>query len=118
MLFASEFTPGQWSCCTENWIFILSEFHQHLFRDMVPNSLWAVLFHRIPFLSKPGPMNDHCPIPNFFAYIETTSAFAKHSLSSSFVPQEMSLNIDINKILPVKFSGVSPNLLRRSVTLP
>ena len=27
--------------------------------------------------------------------------------SLSLVPQEMSLNIDINKILPVKFSGVS-----------
>ena len=63
-------------------------------------------------------MNDHCPIPNFFAYIETTLAFAKHSLSLSFVPQEMSLNIDINRNLLVKFSGVSPNLLSRSVTLP
>ena len=30
----------------------------------------------------------------------------------------MSLNIDINRILPVKVSGVSPNLLSRSVTLP
>ena len=63
-------------------------------------------------------MNDHCPIPNFSAYKETTSAFAKHSLSLSFVPQEMSLNIDINRILPVKFSDVSPKLLSRSVTLP
>ena len=30
----------------------------------------------------------------------------------------MSLNIDINRILPVKVSGVSPGLLSRSVTLP
>ena len=29
----------------------------------------------------------------------------------------MSLNIDMNKILPVKVPGVSPNLLSRSVTL-
>ena len=47
-----------------------------------------------------------------------TSAFAKHSLSLFFVPQEMSLNIDITRIFPVKFSGVSPNLLSRSVSLP
>ena len=30
----------------------------------------------------------------------------------------MSLNIDTSRILPVKVSGVSPNLLSRSVTLP
>ena len=56
-------------------------------------------------------MNDHCPIPNFFAYKETTLAYAKHSLSLLLPSQEMSLNIDINKILPVKVSGSSPNLL-------
>ena len=33
-----------------------------------------------------------------------------HSFSLSFDPQEMSLNIDINMILPVNFSGVSSNL--------
>ena len=42
-------------------------------------------------------MNDHCPIPNFFAFLETTLEFATHSFSLSFVPQEMSLNIDIKK---------------------
>ena len=63
-------------------------------------------------------MNDHCPIQNFFAEIETTLAFAKHSSSLSLLSQEMSLNIDINKILHVNVSGVSPNLLSRSVTLP
>ena len=45
-------------------------------------------------------------------------AFATHSSSLSFLSQEMSLNIDINKILPVKVSGVCPELLSRSVTLP
>ena len=35
-----------------------------------------------------------------------------------FLSQEMSLNIDIDRILPVKVSDVSPNLLSRSVTLP
>ena len=28
------------------------------------------------FFSEPGPINDHCPIPNFFANMETTLAFA------------------------------------------
>ena len=70
------------------------------------------------FFSEPGPINDHCPIPNFFANMETTLAFAKHSSSLPLLSQEMSLNIDINKIIPVKVSGVSPNLLSRSVTLP
>ena len=45
-------------------------------------------------------------------------AFAKHSYLLPLLSQEMSLNIDINKIFAVKVSGVSPNLLSRSVTLP
>ena len=36
--------------------------------------------------------------------------------SLSFVPQEMSLNIDMKRILPVKFSGVSPNLYSKLLT--
>ena len=55
-------------------------------------------------------MNDHCPFPNLLAYRDTSLAFARHSVSLSYVPQEMSLNIDMNIILPVKFSGVSSNL--------
>ena len=50
--------------------------------------------------------------------LTTTRACARHYSSLSFVPQEMSLNIDMNRILPVKFSGVSHNLLSRSLTLP
>ena len=46
--------------------------------------------------SEPRPMNDHCPFPNLFAYRETSLAFARHSFSLSFDPQEMSLNMDIN----------------------
>ena len=38
------------------------------------------------------------------------------SVSLSFVPQEMSLNTDINRILPEKFSGVSPNLYSKLLT--
>ena len=58
------------------------------------------------------------PIPNFLASMETTLAFATHSSLLPFPSQEMSLNIDIKRILPVKVSGASPNLLSRSVTLP
>ena len=47
-----------------------------------------------------------------------TLAFAKHSSSLSFLSQEMSLNIDINRILPVKVSVASPKSLNGSVTLP
>ena len=62
-------------------------------------------------------MNDQCPLPNFLAYKNTSRAFARHSCSLSFDPQEMSLNIDINRILPVKVSGSSPNLLSKLLTL-
>ena len=55
-------------------------------------------------------MNDHCPFPNLLAYKDTSRAFARHSSSLSSVPQDLSLNIDINRILPVKISGVSHNL--------
>ena len=39
MSFASELTSGQWSRCTENWTSAFGEFHQHLFRDVIPNFL-------------------------------------------------------------------------------
>ena len=52
----------------------------------------------------------------FLAYKDTSRAFARHSCSLSFVPQEMTLNIDMNRILPVKVSGVSPNLHSKLVT--
>ena len=70
------------------------------------------------FFSEPGPMNDHCPIQSFFASTLTTPPFAKHSSLLPFLSQEMSLNIDKKRILPVKVSGVSPKSLSRSLTLP
>ena len=60
------------------------------------------------FFSEPGPINDHCPTPKFQASTLTTPAFAKHSSLLPFLSQEMSLTIDIKKILPVKVSGVCP----------
>ena len=72
----------------------------------------------IYIFSEPGPINDHCQIPNFFASTLTTLAFAKHSSLLPFLSQEMSLNIDMNRILPVKVSGVCPKELSRSLILP
>ena len=50
MSFAFERTPGQWTRCTENRMSAFCEFHQHFVRDMIPNSLWIILFPRIPLL--------------------------------------------------------------------
>ena len=50
MSFAFEVTSGQWCCSTKNWTCAFGEFQQHLFRDVLPNSLETVLFHRIPLL--------------------------------------------------------------------
>ena len=116
MSFAFQLTPGQWSRCTEDRMSAFCEFQQHFFRNMVPGSLWTVLC-RIPFFSEPGQKNDHCPIPNFLASTLTTLAFAKHSSLLSYLSQKMSLNIDINRILPMKDSGVCPIELRRSLIL-
>ena len=116
MSFAFELTSGQWSRSTKNWTSALSEFQQHPFCNFVPNSLRTVSLIEYHFFSEPGPVNDHCPFPNLLAYKDTSRAFARHSFSLSFVPQEMSLNIDINRILPVKFSGVSPNLYSKLLT--
>ena len=97
MFFASELTSGQWCRSTENWTSAFSEFQQHPFCNFVPDSLWTVFTDRVPLFSEPRPMNDHCPFPNLLAYKDTSRAFARHYSSLSFVPQEMSLNIDINK---------------------
>ena len=45
---------------------------------------------------------------------KTSRAFDSHSFSSTLDPHEMSLNIDMKIILPVKFSGVSFNLNSKS----
>ena len=89
------------------------------------NILSAILSHtpcglssliQYHFFSETGPMNYHCPFPNLFAYRDTSLAFARHSFPLSFDPQDMTLNIDINMILPVKFSGVSSNLNSKRLT--
>ena len=115
--FALENTPGQQSRCTESGMSAFCEFQQHLVCDMIPSSLWTVVC-RIPLLYKTWSNNDHCPIPNLLANTLTTLAFAKLSSLLPFLSQEMSLNIDIKRILPVKVSGVSPKSLSRSLTLP
>ena len=68
------------------------------------------------FFSEPRPRNDHCPVPNLFAKRETSWAFHSHSFSLSHDPQDMTLTIEMNLILPVKFSGVSPSLNSKCLT--
>ena len=118
MTFAFESTSGQWTCSTENWTSAFCKFSNN-------NILSAILSHSLcglsslieyHFFSEPGPINDHCPFPNLFAKRETRLAFDMHSFSLSLDPQEMSLNIDMKIILPVKFSGVSPNFNNKLLT--
>ena len=105
-----EPTSGQWACSTENWMSAFCEFQHHLFRHFVPFSCGLSSLIEYHFFSEPGPINDHCPAPNLFAHRETRLAFDPHSFSLTFDQQEKSLNIDIKKIHPVKFSDVSPYL--------
>ena len=116
MSFVFELTCGQWSRSTENWTSDLSE-NQHPFSailSQIPCALSSLIEYH--FFSEPGPINDHCPVPNLLAYRNTSRAFVRYFSSSSIVPQETSLNIDINRILPVKLSGVSPNLYSKLLT--
>ena len=53
---------------------------------------------------------------HIFLQIETSLAFDSHSTLLSLDPHEMSLNIDMKIILPVKFPGVSFNLNSNSLT--
>ena len=83
-------------------------------RSHFPRGLSSLIEYH--FFSEPGPMNVHCPFPNLFAYRVTRLAFDRHSFSLSLDPQDISLNIVINIILLVKFSGVSPNLNSKHLT--
>ena len=85
------------------------ECYHHLFGHFVPFNLWTIFTDRISLVSDPGPKNDHCPAQNLFANRETSWAFDSQSFLLSFDLLDMSLNIDMKIIRPVKFSGVSPN---------
>ena len=50
MSFAFENTPGQRSRCAENEMSAFCEFQQHFVRNMIPSSLWTILFLRLPLL--------------------------------------------------------------------
>ena len=106
--FAFELTSGQWGRRPENWTSAFSKFQQ------IPCGLSSLI--ECHFFSEPGPMGDHCPLPKLLAYRDTSMTFARHSVALSFVPQEMSLNIDINRIFPVNCSGVSCNLNSKRLT--
>ena len=114
--FAFELTSGQWTHGSGNWVSAsqISNSISSAILSQAPSGLFSEEYH---FFSEPSPINDHCPIPKLLASTFTTSAFAKHSSFLPFLSQEMSLNIDINKILPVKVSGVCPKSLSRSQIL-
>ena len=60
--FALENTSGQWSRCTESRTSAFCEFQQHFFRDIVPDSLWTVLFDGVPLLF--GTRTNEWPLSN------------------------------------------------------
>ena len=89
-----------------NWIIISSA--------TLSQSFWGLLsWTENHFLFDPGPRNDHLPDENLFAQIETSLALNSH-FSLSLDHHEMSLNIDMKIIRPVKFSGCTLNLDRNS----
>ena len=116
MSFVFELTSGQWARSTENWTSALCEFHQHLFSNIVPDSLWTILFDGIPLFL--GTRTNEWP----WSFSKSSRVHRyKFGVCHTFccvifVPQEMSLNIDISRILLVKFSGVSVNLNSNSLT--
>ena len=91
MSFAFELTSGQWTCSAENWPSAFCEFHKHSFSNNVPYSLWTVL------------QRNEFGIRQALLFIV-------------FDQQQTSLNIDINMIVLLKFSGVSPNLKSKLLT--
>ena len=84
---------------------------------MVPLPLRAI-FGRIPLFLRTW--SNERPLTNSKSSLQTFSQSlrpVKHCCLLSFPSQEMSLNIDIKRILPVKVSGVCPNELSRLLIL-
>ena len=104
MTFAFESTSGQWARSAENWTSAFCEFQHHLFRHIPQFSLWTIFVESTIFFRT---RTNEWPLTNL-PIRETRMAFESHSCSLSFDALEMSLNIDMNRINPVKFSGVSP----------
>ena len=50
MSFAFQLSSGQWSRWTENRMSAFGEFQQHYVRNVIPSSLWTILFTRRPLL--------------------------------------------------------------------
>ena len=96
MSFALEYTPGQWSRCTENRTSAFCEFRQHFVRDMIPSSLCTDLFSRIPLLFRTW--TNEWPLPNtksLCKYLDRLWHFPKNSSLQPLPSQQRSLNIDI-----------------------
>ena len=115
--FAFELTSGQWTRGSKDWMSAFSECDHHQFSHFVPFTLWTIFTDRIPLSLNQDREMTIVLLRIFFANGETSWAFDSHSFLLSFDPQEMSLNIDMKIIRPVKFSGVSLNLNSKSWTL-
>ena len=116
MSFTLENVSVQRSRGTESRMSAFCKFQQHLFCNVVPGSLWAIL-GRIALLFRTW--SNERTIVQYQIFSQELSRF-RH-LSSihlcCILSQEMSLNIDIKRILPVKVSGVCPRALSRSLIL-
>ena len=104
-------------CDTENWTSAFSEFNQHLFRQFVTDSLWT--FQRTRLLFEIRTNEAPLSFANFsFIQRYVSSVCQTFFCSLSLVPQGMSVNIDMNRILIVKVSGACPKSLSRSLIFP
>ena len=109
--FTFQFSSGQRCRCTEDGMSTFCKFKQHIFRNTVPFSLRTV-FGRIPLFLRTW--SNERPLTN-----SKSSCKRFHKVCMLPLPsQEMSLNIEIKRILPVKASGVCPKELSRLLILP
>ena len=112
--FAIDLTSGQWTRDSKDWMSAFCECDHHQLSHFVPFTLFIVFIDRRSLFSEPKQRNDHCLSPHLLANRETSSAFDSHSFLFFFDPLAVSLNIDMKIIRLVNFSGVSPNLNRKS----
>ena len=64
---------------SENWTSTFSILQQRSFCNMVPDFLLTVFTYRVSLFSEQGPINGHCPFPNFIAYRYRNLTFSRHS---------------------------------------
>ena len=118
--------PLLFNCPLDNGVSLHGRWDVHFLRISVtclpqhgPQAPCGLVFGKIPLFLRTW--SNKRPIDQNQIFLQTSSQIL-HSLSIhlllSFLSQEMSLNIDMNSILPVKVSGVIvPKELRRLMIL-